>query len=182
MTSYLAPELDPRLVEAAELVAQSFMPDSLESFGNGGKLDNAEVVQRLRELPLPRKEWFNSAVAAVVSTILGQGELREAIDDLGRAGDDLELYGAAWVYAGMLGEQDFAKWTVEILGDPLSNSIIDNTGDYDLDELVMGQIDDWIDSAIYAHLRTQIAQLAVSIKNEAGQNSLEVLEAAGLLG
>jgi len=46
----------------------------------------------------------------------------------------------------------------------------------------MGQMDEWLDSAIYAHLRTQIAQLAVSIKNEEGQNSLDVLEAAGLLG
>ena len=182
MTSYLAPELDPRLVEAAALMADSFLPAELEPGQTQEMYGDPEVLAKLRELPLPRQAWLDAAGAAVAATILNQTELREAIESLGQTSFAFDQYIAAWVYASILSEPDFTKWTVEILGDSLSNSIIDNTGDYDLDEQVMGQMDEWLDSAIYAHLRTQIAQLAVSIKNEEGQNSLDVLEAAGLLG
>jgi len=62
--------------------------------------------------------------------------------------------------------------TLEIYGDAFSDSIIDNTGDYDLGKNVMSQIESWIYSAIFEHLRTQISQVDITVKNNQGKNIL----------
>ena len=181
MTSYLAPELDPRLVEAAALMADSFLPAELEPGQTQEMYGDPAVFAKLRELQLPSQAWLDAAGNAVAATILKQTELREAMELLWQSTYPLHQYFGAWVFAGILQEADFSSWSIERLDDILANQIIEYTRDHELAELATDQISDWIDSAIYAHLRTQIAQLALSIKNEAGQSCLEILEAAGLI-
>ena len=182
MGDWLAPEFSERDKHLVTLVAESLAPLNLKDPIMAAAFGDPQHIARLKELGLPSMAWLQACVEVLTDSAKGIAVLEEGFEYLGADSDPMAIGADAWVFAGAVLDRDFAIWAVERLSDNMAYRIIDLTGNQELADDALDQIDVWSNNLTFAAIRSKFLELAKSgPRNSSGQTCEEVLVASGLL-